>query len=309
LKNTLIIVNPNAAQGQAARMVPWLLERLHTSAGAPDLLLVAQSTQHCTEHIRKLPMQSRIVVCGGDGTIHQLLRDITAGQHSLGLIQNGTGNDCARAWGLHSFDSAAAMWQTAIGPATRTVDLGQTSLSVANEAPGNILFASSLCCGLDAATTRSASTLPRWLRGSARYTLAAARELLRTRLWPVRVSLDGQVIYNGGSLICSALNTPTYGGGMPAAPLADPTDGRINLLLAKQFSRLTAAPMLPRILLGLHAKHPQVQLAPFQTLHIQATQQPLPIALDGEVYPDATSIQVSCLPQALSVAVPERNCY
>ena len=59
----------------------------------------------------------RVVVCGGDGSVHVVVSALhRAGelQVAIGLIGLGTGNDLARALGL-PFDPTEAAWRVASG--------------------------------------------------------------------------------------------------------------------------------------------------------------------------------------------------
>jgi diacylglycerol kinase family enzyme len=301
-KNTFVVVNPHAARGQARRLLPWLHARMRESGLGPDQLLISETSAQTQSRVQALAAGSRVIVCGGDGSVHHLLPELVAGQHSLGLIQMGTGNDCARALGLLHLPSAQALWHTALSAKTRAMDLGQVTISRGNAPHQTAWFASSMCAGLDALTTHTAHRLPRFLGGTLRYAAAAFIELLHLKLWQLRVLEKGTPIHEGRSMLCSVLNTHSYGGGMPAAPGASVADGQLNMLLGKQFNKITAFPMLPLLLLGQHTRHPQVLLRAFTELRIESLDRPLPLALDGEYCESATALQVRCVPGALQVA-------
>jgi diacylglycerol kinase (ATP) len=114
---------------------------------------------------------------------------------------------------------------------------------------------------------------------------------------------DGQeqAVFDGPALFASVLNTVSYGGGMPAVPMARLDDGRLNLLLAGEFGRLGALAMLPRLLLGRHLGHPNVHTLPFQRLNVSSALA-LPLAADGEALPASSQFHVWVQPQALAVA-------
>jgi len=115
LENTsmlsLILINPLAAGGRALKLLPdiqaWCESHYSTSMSiqisAPETITSALAV------LSNLPAQSRVVVVGGDGTLHQMLPGLLQGQHEVGLVPYGSGNDCARAWGLHSMS-----WQDAL---------------------------------------------------------------------------------------------------------------------------------------------------------------------------------------------------
>jgi diacylglycerol kinase (ATP) len=190
-------------------------------------------------------------------------------------VPYGSGNDCARAWGLHKLS-----WQDALAFAlqgdTSTIDLGRVKL---NHREFHY-FHSSLAVGFDASVGNRALAGPKFLRGLPRYLLATLRELVHLKNWPLKVKANGEVVHEGHCLLASTLNTPTYGGGMPAVPHAMVNDGQLNLLVGGSFNRWQTLLMLPRLLIGKHLGHSRIQC----------------VALGL-----ATHLQISLLPNALQV--------
>ena len=155
----------------------------------------------------------------------------------------GSGNDCARAWGLHRLSWQQALTH-ALQASPQTIDLGRVEL---NDISVHY-FHSSLAVGFDASVGNRALAGPKYLRGLPRYLLATMRELVQLKNWPLKIDADGQVVHHNASLLASTLNTPTYGAGMPAVPHASIQDGQLNLLIGGTFNRLQTLLMLPRLL-------------------------------------------------------------
>ena len=294
--STLILINPHAAGGRARRLLlpldGWL-----TSLGLahkPDIV-IPESLLQAHQAIAKRPHRSRIVVVGGDGTLNQMLPSLLRGEHALGLVPYGSGNDCARAWGLHKLS-----WQDALAFAldgnTSAIDVGCVQLNHSDRH----YFHSSLAVGFDASVGNRALAGPKFLRGLPRYLLATLRELLHLRNWPMRVKANGEVIHEGNCLLASTLNTPTYGGGMPAVPHALVNDGQLNLLVGGRFNRLQTLWMLPRLLIGKHLGHRRIHCLAFKEATLTCPV-PVPVAADGESLGMATHLQISLLPEALQV--------
>lgn len=244
--------------------------------------------------VAALPRRTRVVVVGGDGTLHQLLPALLAGDHELGVVPAGSGDDSARAFGLHELPWRDALRHALGGPA-RAVDVGELR-TVHGARP----FVSSLCAGFDAAVSARALRMPRGFGGLPRYLLATLAEIAQLRRQRVCVHADGAAVHDGEVLFASVVNTPTYGGGMPVAPPAAIDDGRLDLVVAGRFGRAGALAMLPRLLLGRHLGHPRVRHATFTTLRIEADA-PLPLAADGEVLPEASVVEVAVRRAALRV--------
>jgi diacylglycerol kinase family enzyme len=191
-------------------------------------------------------------------------------------------------------------WQQALAHAlyskSSAIDLGRIEL----DKKAIHYFHSSLAVGFDASVGHRALTGPKFLSGLPRYLLATVRELTNLKNWPLKVEVDGLLTHEGATLLASVLNTPTYGGGMPAVPHALINDGQLNLLVGGRFNRLQTLLMLPRLLIGKHLGHPRIQCHACSNASIGNTTL-VPIAADGETLGFATHIQVTCLPKALQV--------
>ena len=293
----LILINPHAAGGRARKLkhpIQAWCDALPAQSEQPQIAS-PESIEIALALISDLPQRTRVVVVGGDGTLNQMLPALLHGGHEVGLVPYGSGNDCARAWGLHRLS-----WQQALAHALRarssSIDVGRIELD--NKAIH--YFHSSLAVGFDASVGNRALAGPQFLRGLPRYLLATLRELVHLKNWLLKVKIDGLLIHEGATLLASALNTPTYGGGMPAVPHALINDGQLNLLIGGSFNRLQTLFMLPRLLFGKHLDCPRIQCYAFTNATIVCTAL-VPVAADGETLGFSSHVQVTCLPNALQV--------
>ena len=293
----LVLINPHAAGGRARKLkhpIQAWCDALPAESEQPQIAS-PESIEIALALISDLPQRTRVVVVGGDGTLNQMLPALLHGGHEVGLVPYGSGNDCARAWGLHRLS-----WQQALAHALRarssSIDVGRIELD--NKAIH--YFHSSLAVGFDASVGNRALAGPQFLRGLPRYLLATLRELVHLKNWLLKVKIDGLLIHEGATLLASALNTPTYGGGMPAVPHALINDGQLNLLIGGSFNRLQTLFMLPRLLFGKHLDCPRIQCYAFTNATIVCTAL-VPVAADGETLGFSSHVQVTCLPNALQV--------
>lgn len=289
----LVLLNPHARGGRARALAPTLQSEL-TRLDARAKLLVPESVAEAHALLAALPRGQRVVVVGGDGTLHQLLPALLAGGHETALVSAGSGDDSARAFGLHGLPWREALAFALTAPALPT-DIGEVQTEHETRP-----FISSLAVGFDAAVAQRALRGPDWLGGMPRYLLATLQEVAALRLFDINVSVDGQPLHEGPALFASALNTPSYGGGMPAAPYASIDDGRLDLLSAGSFTRMGTLLMLPRLLLGRHLAHARVRCVPFAMMHIDSVG-PLPLAADGEALHTATRVTARVRMAALRV--------
>jgi YegS/Rv2252/BmrU family lipid kinase len=295
--NALILINPKAAGGRAQKLFPLIQDHLNAHPGPVKHIQIEmpESIDAGLHLLAQTKPNTRVVIVGGDGTLNQVLPGLMYSAFEIGLVPYGSGNDCARAWGLHGM-----MWQEALQFAlsgkAQAIDLGQVELAAGQ----THFFHSSLAVGFDASVGNRALAGPKFLRGLPRYLLATFRELAHLRNWDMRISVDGVTAHQGTTLLGSTLNTPSYGGGMPAVPHALIDDGKLNLLMGGQFNRFQTLLMLPRLLMGLHLSHSRIKTEAFLRAEINSSQA-LPIAADGESLGFSNQISIEVLPSALNV--------
>lgn len=292
----LVLLNPHAQGGRAARQAPALAAWL--SAHAPDVTLAApDSLADSLALLRSLPAGSRVVAVGGDGTLNRWLPAVLDQQLQLGLVPMGSGNDSARGLGLYGLHWTEALAHALNAP-PQTVDTGLASWTDLQGRVHHTPFLSSLTAGFDSAVGLRALNGPRWLRGLPRYLWATLNELLHLRDWSLEVHSDGQLVHQGPALFASSLNTPTFGSGIPAVPQARMNDGLLNVLWSGPFSRPGALMMLPRLLMGWHLSHPRIDTGEFAQLDM-VCQQGMPLAADGEYLGVARQLTVRSCPASL----------
>lgn len=305
VRPSLVLLNPRAAGGRAAALAGPVRQWLQQHAPGV-LLLESDSIERSRASLQCLPRSSRVVLIGGDGTLHQMLPVLLTHRLSLGIVPCGGGNDTARALGVHTLPWQEALSLALNGP-TRRMDVGDLLTP-----RGHVPFISSLAIGFDAAVSERAINGPTWLGGQPRYLWATFGELLRLRHHTLRARVDGELVHDGRALFTSVFNTRTYGSGMPAMPHARIADGRLDLLIAGDIGRLGALMLLPRLLRGTHLGQARVATHRMQHLEIDSDR-PVPIAADGEPLEPMRRFEVRVRASAIAIvsartarAVPTR---
>ncbi|WP_460387969.1 diacylglycerol/lipid kinase family protein [Thermus thalpophilus] len=282
-----VIVNPAAGRGKVGRLSGAILEAARRR-GAKAFL--TEGPGHATLLAREAPPGARVVAVGGDGTVHEVLRGLAGTEKALGVVPIGSGNDFARMLGLRGLPWPEALEHALLAP-EEAVDLCRV-----NGEP----FGASLGVGFDALVAKRSLSAPSFLRGMPRYLYALFAVLKDLRLPEGRVLLDGEEVYQGPLLLLAAMNGPAYGGGIPIAPMADPRDGLLSVVLARRFSRPGVVLILPRLLLGKHLSHPQV--AAFAAREVEvAFPHPVPAHADGELLPETATYRAAVEPLGLRV--------
>ena len=295
----LVIVNPTAGGGRAARLVPWLRERL---ARRPDARLVVTRRAGEAEELAGEASAAgvdRVVAVGGDGTVQEVANGVVegGGAATVGIVPVGSGNDLARSLGLPR-DPAAA-WTVAIGRGERAVDL----LLATGGDGRRRWFGSAGGIGFDAQVAAAMATRAGWQRGQVGYLLTTLAELRRFSNRRVEITLDGATL-SRQVLFVAIANGEYYGGGMRIAPGAAVDDGRFDLCVVGDVSRLTALRQLANLYRGTHVDHPQVDMHRGSSVAIDGDAATL-VHLDGEPF-GTLPLRVELHPGRITVAAPLR---
>jgi diacylglycerol kinase (ATP) len=289
----LVLLNPRAAGGRAGALAEPM--RRWLAAYAPQVtLLESDSIERSRASLQCLPRSSRVVLIGGDGTLHHMLPVLLTHRLALGVVPVGGGNDTARALGVADLAWPKAL-ELALTGQTRRMDVGELLT-----ARGRVPFISSLAVGFDAAVGQRAQEGPGWLDGLPRYLWATFAELASLRTHTLRARVDGELVHDGAALFASVFNTPSYGSGMQAVPAARIADSKLDLLVAGDFGRFGVLNMLPKLLKGQHLGHRKIAVRRLQTLSIESDD-PLPMAADGEPLAPLRSFEVRVRASAVSV--------
>lgn len=253
-----------------------------------------------------------ILVFGGDGTVHRHLADFIRLALPLLVVPCGSGNDFAWALGLRGVDDALAAWKQFLAKKDNLQKIDAGVISPLNETLQGCAekhhFCSVAGVGLDAEVTQTADRLPPWLRGSGGYALSLLPAMFRFAALPMRVSTlhpAGQDARYEPTLLAAFANSPAYGGGMKIAPKAVLDDGKLDVCVVRDISKLKLFCLFPTVYFGRHLTVPQVEYFQAEGVRLE-TEKPLPVYADGE-YVCQTPVELSVARSALQVIVPPRH--
>jgi diacylglycerol kinase (ATP) len=288
----VIVVNPAAGSGRAAKLLPWIRDRLDRRR---DVEVVVTTGPGQAEEVAARAAEDgrdRVVAVGGDGTIQEVVNGILGAglPASVGIVPVGSGNDLARSLGL-PLDPAEA-WTLAIGRRTRPID---AAVAVNGEGRRR-WFASAGGIGFDAQVAAAMSSRRGWQSGRAGYLLTTLTELRRFENRRLQIVLDGELVERRALLVAIA-NGSFYGGGMRIAPDAAPDDGWLDLCVVGDVSRLTAIRELPNLYRGTHVRNQAVSIHRARRVEVTGDA-PTHAHLDGEPFgtlPLTVEVSGSCL--------------
>jgi len=278
LSDILFVVNPRAGSGRGSRVWTSLRERFNSLRSA---FVVECQEQLAAEkaiigalqpHIR------RIVIVGGDGTLHHtlnlMLADAETEERSVGLIPVGTGSDLARGLRLETRPDLA-LAQALEAPASR---LDALRLCSGRQTRYFINIAS---LGISAPVAARVNALSK--RNTATYLVAALRTLLRYRPQWARIRIDGRLWREGRYYLIVVANGSCFAKGMRIAPHADPLDGKADIIAIEAAPTPLVLAWLPTVYLGKHLSAPFVHWSRAVSIEIDTGNEQPQFEGDGEV--------------------------
>jgi diacylglycerol kinase (ATP) len=137
-------------------------------------------------------------------------------------------------------------------------------------------------------------------RGLTGYVRIVGRELLRYR--PSAYRIGGMPGPPRTALLVTVANSSQFGNGARIAPAARVDDGRLDLVVFEETSRLRTILAVPRLFTGGIARVRGVSILPIESTTIEC-ESPMAFHADGEPFEGATRLPVSVKPGVLRVSV------
>jgi len=294
-----VLVNPAAGRGAGRRALPRLQEvaqragaRLVVSSGLDEF--AAEAARAVADGVE------RLVVAGGDGTMHHAIQPLAGSETALGVLALGSGNDLAATVGVPRRLEAA--FRVAVEGPIRRLDLGRVD---------DRWYAGVAGVGFDSEVAHIASERVRLLRGPLIYPWAVVRALATFR--PPQITLEYEAAdgregrFEGRVMLVAFGNTHRFGGGMCIAPEALPDDGWLDVVVVKEISRGRLLRVFPKVYRGTHMGLPEVET--FRTRRMRVwLEREMSVYGDGEPMAPVTGegVEVRVVPGALGVAAPDR---
>jgi len=294
----LIIANPSSGNGQGLRVAERVAGLLIANNVAVEVRSTTSRGEAETIATEALTNgYSRIIACGGDGTVHEIVNALARWSESkasmpvsLGIIPCGRGNDFARALGIPSSPHKAA--EVILQGYTKTIDLGTVN---------NRYFATVATLGFDSEVAQLVYDGAGPFKGAIAYFWGMIRMLRIYQGVELRMSgAFGTVTQM--VLLAATGNTTTYGGGIKIVPNANPEDGQLDICLVRIMSVGQILRVLPKVYWGGHLNHPNIFSYRTDYLKLE-TDRPVVIFADGEPVGETPATIISRA-KVLSVLCP-----
>jgi YegS/Rv2252/BmrU family lipid kinase len=250
----------------------------------------------------------RIVVAGGDGSIHAVVAALYRRNDLKGavlaLLPMGTGNDFARANDIPLDPEEAARVICTGTPRPRDIVVDEVGEIVVNN----------VHVGAGAVASRRAATWKDRLHrvgvgkvnlGKLGYPIGALSAWVNPPFIRCRVEVDGEVIVDLDQpiLMLAVGNGPNVGGGTELTPHADPADAKVDVMVSRSIGPLARFGYGAQLAVGRHPERDDVTYVRGETVSVSG--EAFWCSADGEIYGPERHRTWRVEPAAYSLVVPE----
>ncbi len=281
------IVNPHSSNGKTGKNWPALKEMIESKLGQIDFALT-KGNIHATYLAGKALFDGfdRIVAVGGDGTLNETLNGfydsdrLINSEAMLGHLPSGTGDDIARTFELDGLPAEEHIMRLAEGCCAR-IDIASAQFIKKDGTISTRKFINETSAGFGADVASAVNTSPKLLGDKGSYLLGILRCLVFLKNRRIKVTVDGNDLFEGPSLITSVANGKYFGGGMMLAPHALADDGLLDVIIIEGMGRLELLSNVPSIYSGRHIAHRKVICSKGKEIHISSSDE-VHVEMDGE---------------------------
>ena len=227
----LFIINPAAGSRNRTDEYSEVIHKVCRARKLSYEIRVSTAPGECTRIAREAAetgKELRIYACGGDGTLNEVVCGVAGYDNAaVTVFSCGSGNDFAKL-----FDEPKAFFDL-----NRLMDADEVTFDLIR---CNDDFSLNICSvGLDARIGTDVSNYKRipMLQGFRAYAASTVVNVAKGIGEHYVVEVNGETVDDEFTFVC-VCNGRYYGGGFNPVPDADPTDGKLDVLLVKKVSRL-----------------------------------------------------------------------
>ena len=286
MKRIHILINPTAGGRKCKKQYPAVLRRLGESGVTCDVT-VSQYPGQITGLASELAARGceTVVVCGGDGTVNEVINGIAGTDTALGVVPLGTANDFAANMGIKDINSACAV---IMQRQTKKIDLVRVN--------HDKFFAGTACLGFDAevaAFARSRRVAPFLM-----HVVGGLFKFFSYKPKTVELRFDGQKCF-GDIFLVAFSNIRSYAKGMLITPEAEYDDARLDICVVKAMPKRKVLSIFPSVYKGKHVERKGVTLYRTEAVFIQSLG-PMDLYADGD-FIASTPVRLEVVPKYLEV--------
>jgi diacylglycerol kinase (ATP) len=287
-RKIIYLVNPISGTREKTRMVSLIRERTE-AANIPFEILptVASGDYEFVQAKVKEESYTDVIICGGDGTVNQVVQSLARTKVRFGIIPMGSGNGLAFAAGIPKAHNKA-------------LDIIFEGVTTPTDAfMVNDRFACMLCgLGLDAAVAHQFAVAPK--RGLGTYASLATRHFLSAKAHPFGISANN-VEFSVEAFFISIANSNQFGNNFTIAPKAVLSDGLLDVVIVKKIAKpLLLLSVMKQVLAGqLKSIENSLKLPViyFQTAELKIdNMSQAPMHIDGDPCENPRQLSIKVMP-------------
>ena len=308
---TLVVVNPNSANGSTGRKWPQIREQLMESIGSFEEKFTT-ATGHATDLVREglNAGAQRIVSVGGDGTNNEVVNGFYDGtkplnpQAVLGFVPRGTGGDLRKTLGIGKELSSClpVLAQGNVMPA----DLGAVEFDDHQGRRVRRLFVNITSFGIGGLVDKKVNESTKALGGKTSFFIGTVKAMFayKNKLVNLKVTSGADVVLDEAVRVnnVAVANGQYFGGGMWVAPQAKMDDGLFDVIILGDLTRRDLIFKGSKVYKGTHLAEKKIRM--LRGTHVEGTcDEEVLIDMDGE-QPGRLPITLDVLPQAIRFIAP-----
>ena len=293
MRRPYIIFNPVAGSAGAAERIAKRLKQLH-----PIAFRVTRRKGDAERwaHRARVSKASRVIVAGGDGTLNEVVNGLGmfARKKLVGLIPLGTGNDFARTLGLPaSVDDNIDIIRAR---KTQLIDI------VRVKSKRSRYFVNVSAGGFSGMVNEKMTPQIKRTWGPLAYIRGAAAALRDLHAYKTEIVLDDDEQLSTDLYNVVVANGRFVAGGLPIAPTADPSDGKLEVVLIPKLGAAEMALLAAQIVLGKHLSSNATIFRQVRKIAVRS-RPGMWFNVDGELIGKAPAV-FQIMPRALNFIAP-----
>lgn len=288
-KKICFIINPISGIGRQ-RIVEKLIDERLDNTSYEHSIFYTQAPKHATELAKQAALEKFDIVTavGGDGSVNEVAKGLIGTDTAMAILPAGSGNGLARHLGVPmDLRKAIDIVQHGIKKKIDTIQFNQEC------------FVNVAGIGFDAHIGWEFSKYGK--RGLSSYIKVILHELSALKTQPFELTINGKSIQREAYLISFA-NGSQWGNNAYIAPLANITDGIMDVVILKKFPLWMGIPLAYKLFnKNLHSA---AAIEIIRTKEIIVKQKNSIAHIDGEPIESGSTLHVKVNSLSLNVITP-----
>lgn len=274
MKKVKFIINPSSGRQTMERKIDVLAKMLLDNGYIVAKYFTKKKNDAMNETIKTCEEDfDIIIVCGGDGTVNEVVKGIVNSKNKtpLAIMAQGTVNDFATYLDIPK--NVNEFFDMIKNEHIVDIDVGRVN---------DDYFANVAACGILTNVGYQVQPEKKALLGRMAYYFEGIKELAAQNIDPIRVKIESEEYSCEDEILLFIVsNSSSIGGFKKLAPKADVLDGLLDVLIIEKSSPTDLANIFLNILSGEHINHPNVKYFKTKSLSIDSKED-VPIDVDGE---------------------------